>query len=50
MSRGPFQVANVRVGSREVVFYFPYGSSLGVTAVVQLMIARNWSADLMGEC
>lgn len=47
---GPFQVANVRVGSREVVFYFPYGSSLGDTAVVQLMIARNWSADLMGEC
>jgi len=47
---GPFQVANVRVGTREVVFYFPYGSSLGDTSVVQLMVARTWSADMMGEC
>jgi hypothetical protein len=47
---GPFQVANVHIGSREVVFYFPSGSSLGDTAVVQVMIARNWSADMMGEC
>jgi hypothetical protein len=43
-------VANVRVGTREVVFYFPYASSLGDTAVVQSIIARTWSADLMGEC
>lgn len=47
---GPFQVANVRVGTREVVFYFPYGSSLGDTSVVQLMVARTWRADMMGEC
>jgi hypothetical protein len=47
---GPFQVANVRVGTREVVFYFPYGPSLGDTSVVQSMIARTWSADMMGEC
>ncbi|MGV8850534.1 MAG: hypothetical protein ACOH16_13440 [Propionibacteriaceae bacterium] len=47
---GPFPVANVRVGTREVVFYFPYASSLGDTAVVQSIIARTWSADLMGEC
>lgn len=47
---GPFKVANVRVGTREVVFYFPYGSSMGDNAVVQVIIARTWSAYLMGEC
>jgi hypothetical protein len=47
---GPFQVANVHIGTREVVFYFPYGTSLGDTAVVQSMIARTWSLDMMGEC
>jgi hypothetical protein len=47
---GPFKVANVRVGTREVVFSFPYGSSMGDNAIVQVMIARTWSADLMGEC
>jgi hypothetical protein len=47
---GPFKVANVRIGVREIVFYFPYGSTIADTDVVQAMIARNWSADMMGEC
>jgi hypothetical protein len=47
---GPFPVANVRIGAREVVFYFPYASSLGDTAVVQSIIARTWSVDMMGDC
>lgn len=47
---GPFTVANVHIGPREIVFYFPYGSTLADTDPVQAMIARNWSADMMGEC
>jgi hypothetical protein len=47
---GPFKVANVHIGAREIVFYFPYGSTIADTDVVQAMIARNWSADMMGEC
>ena len=47
---GPFTVANVHIGAREIVFYFPYGSTLADTDPVQAMIARNWSADMMGEC
>jgi hypothetical protein len=47
---GPFTVANVHIGAREIVFYFPYGSTLADSDPVQAMIARNWSADLMGEC
>ena len=47
---GPFKVANVRIGAREIVFYFPYGSTIADTDIVQAMIARNWSADMMGEC
>ncbi len=47
---GPFKVANVHIGAREIVFYFPYGSAIADTDVVQAMIARNWSADMMGEC
>jgi hypothetical protein len=47
---GPFKVANVRIGTREIVFYFPYGSTIADADVVQAMIARNWSADMMGEC
>jgi len=47
---GPFKVANVHIGTREIVFYFPYGSTIADTDLVQAMIARNWSADMMGEC
>lgn len=47
---GPFTVANVHIGAREIVFYFPYGSTLDDTDPVQAIIARNWSADMMGEC
>ena len=47
---GPFTVANVHIGAKEIVFYFPYGSTLADTDPVQAMIARNWSADMMGEC
>lgn len=47
---GPFQVAHVKVGTREVVFYFPYGSAMVDTDVVQTIIARNYSVDMMGEC
>jgi hypothetical protein len=47
---GPFVVANVKIGTREIVFYFPYGSTLADTDPVQVMISRNWSADMMGEC
>jgi hypothetical protein len=47
---GPFKVANVHIGTREIVFYFPYGSTIADTDAVQAMIARNWSADMMGEC
>ena len=47
---GPFVVANVKVGTREIVFYFPYGSTLADTDPVQASISRNWSADMMGEC
>ena len=47
---GPFVVANVKVGTREIVFYFPYGSTIADTDIVQAMIARNWSADMMGAC
>lgn len=47
---GPFKVANVHIGAREIVFYFPYGATIADTDVVQAMIARNWSADMMGEC
>ncbi len=47
---GPFQVAHVMVGTREVVFYFPYGSAMVDTDVVQMIIARNYSVDMMGEC
>jgi hypothetical protein len=47
---GPFVVANVKVGTREIVFYFPYGSTLADTDPVQAIISRNWSADMMGEC
>lgn len=47
---GPFKVAHVKVGTREVVFYFPYGSALVDTDVVQTIIARPYSIDMMGEC
>jgi hypothetical protein len=47
---GPFKVGVVHIGAREIVFYFPYGSTIADTDIVQAMIARNWSADMMGEC
>jgi hypothetical protein len=47
---GPFKVGVVHIGAREIVFYFPYGSTITDTDIVQAMIARNWSADMMGEC
>lgn len=47
---GPFTVANVHIGTREIVFEFPYGSKLADTDPVQAMISRTWSADMMGEC
>lgn len=47
---GPFQVATVRIGAREVVFMFPWGSAMVDTDKVQGIVARSWSADLYGEC
>jgi molybdopterin converting factor small subunit len=47
---GPFKVANVRIGAREVVFIFPWDSAMVDTDKVQSIMARNWSTDLMGEC
>ena len=47
---GPFTVANVHIGTREIVFYFPYGSTLADSDPVEAMIARTWSPDMMGEC
>jgi hypothetical protein len=47
---GPFKVATVRIGAREVVFTFPWGSAMVDTDMVQAIVARNWSTDLMGEC
>ncbi len=47
---GPFTVANVHIGTREIVFYFAYGSTLADADQVQAIIARTWSADMMGEC
>lgn len=47
---GPFKVANVRIGAREVVFSFPWESKMVDTDKVQVIVARNWSADMFGEC
>ena len=47
---GPFTVANVHIGTREIVFYFPYGSTLADSDPVQAVIARTWSPDMLGEC
>lgn len=47
---GPFKVANVRIGAREIVFMFPWESGMVETDKVQSIVARNWSADLMGDC
>jgi len=47
---GPFTVANVHIGAREIVFQFPYGSTLADSDPVQAIVARTWSVDMMGEC
>ena len=47
---GPFTVANVHIGAKEIVFYFPYGSTLADIDPVEAIVARTWSADMMGEC
>lgn len=47
---GPFTVAVVHMGAREIVFEFPYGSTLADADPVEAMVARPWSADMMGEC
>ncbi len=47
---GPFTVAVVRIGQREIVFTFPYGSTLADSDQVEAIVARPWSADMMGEC
>ena len=47
---GPFTVAVVRIGQREIVFTFPYGSTLADSDQVEAIVARPWSADMVGEC
>lgn len=47
---GPFTVGVVHIGSREIVFEFPFGATLADSDPVQAMVARTWSADMMGEC
>lgn len=47
---GPFEVALVHIGTREIVFEFPFASTLADTDQVTAMIARPWSTDMMGEC
>lgn len=47
---GPFQAAVVRVGSRELVFYFPWGSALVDTDRIQNITARDYSKDMFGGC
>jgi hypothetical protein len=47
---GPFTVAVVHIGAREIVFEFPYGSTLADIDPVEAIVARTWSADMMGEC
>jgi hypothetical protein len=43
--RGPIRVATIHIGTREVMFVFASGASLGDSDVVYTMIARTWSLD-----
>lgn len=47
---GAFKVPIIRAGAHEVVFYFPWESTLSDTDKIQSIISRVYSTDLVGDC
>lgn len=47
---GSFTVGVVHIGSREIIFEFPFGADGVDPNPVQAMVARPWSPDMKGEC
>lgn len=47
---GPFKVATVRAGDREVVFMFAWEWTMADTDKIEGIVARSYSTDMFGDC